>query len=258
MFNISYRTLLIVALLLSPSYAQSKLEYTAIQSTFLTAKDAIIYQEEDKVTIQTVGLEPGQQSGVTLSFDNLTDPEIEVTQLIDFNGLTVGLYPPKNMKPNDKGVYNILGKKGDRFGIRARTEDGLQQIYIEIEGETTDPDDPDDPDDPPTDSLTPADIQSIVAITSNAATTLNDPVTARYIKDALTELSLSEVIGEVQMKVVISTALVESLKDVNPPYKDWNGLFRAPLNAKLVELKDKISSTASLKAVIGAIIKGLN
>lgn len=257
MRNISYITLILL-LLVNPLYAEDKLQYEAIQATFLSADDAIVYQEDEGVVIQTVGLNPGQQSGVVLVFDNLEDTEIEVTTLIDFNGMTVGLYPPKNMKPNDKGVYNLLGNKGDRFGIRARTKEGLQQIYVVIEGVTTDPDDP--PPDSPVGQPTPIDIQALVSIGQKASTDLSDPITTRYIKDALTALSLSEVVEVGKIKEAVGQALVASMKEVSPPYKDWNGVFRVPLNTKLSSMvtENKLSSTTNVKLVIDALIKGLS
>lgn len=260
MRNISYITLMLL-LLVNPLYADGKLEYEAIQATFLSADDAIVYQEDEGVVIQTVGLKPGQKSGVVLVFDNLEDPEIEVTTLVEFNGMTVGLYPPKNMKPNDKGVYNVLGNKGDRFGIRARTKEGLQQIYVVVEGVTTDPENPPDspPTDPPAEQPTPIDIQTLVSIGQKASAELADPITARYIKEALTTLSLSEVVEVSKIKEVIGKALLSSMKEVNPPYKDWNGVFRVPLNTKLSSMvtENKLSSTANVKLAIDALIKGL-
>lgn len=229
------------------------------QVTFRYAKEATILADEEGVKIKAVGLTDKESKGIAISFTGVIDPEIEVTTLVEFQGMTVGLYPPKNILPNKEGEYYIEGKPGDKFGIRARSKDGLRQVYAEIEGKPDTPTDPVEP--PPSDSkLTAEDLAKITNI-SRKATALNDKVTQDTIREYLKALSLSEVVDEArgQIKKAIGKAFIDSMEEVDPPYKDWDGVLRQPLDKLLrsLEAEGKISTSKDLEQVVDAIVKGL-
>ena len=244
------------------SVLDSVFEYTAEQATYLEAKDALVTPTDDGVLVQVLELKPEAKRGIALTVSGITNPVIEVTRLIDYNGFTVGLWPPTDMEPNNLGIYNILGNAGDRFGIRAETQGGLRKFEVKIDGDPSDPPPIDPVDPPPGDGPSAEDLSAITAITSSAVATLNDPITTRYIKSALENVSLSEVLSEAtaQAQKAIATALQDSMKEVNPPYKDWNGAFRKPINAKIVELESqgKVKTSAQLKLLVDAIVEGLD
>jgi hypothetical protein len=222
--------------------------YEISQATFLTADSATVFPNEDKVTIQVQNLSPEKQLGLVLTLEGLTEKEIEVTTLIDFNGLTVGLYPPKYVSPNDQGNYIVLGKAGDRFGIRGRTESGIKQIFAEIEGK------PEEPDKPPTEPDEPENPLLITEMVQKALVDLDDPVTARYIRQELTKVEYSGNLDQdIQaVKDAIGDGLVLSMKELDPPYKDWQTKFRQPLD-KLLTPETSAELEASIKVVIEAL-----
>lgn len=239
---------LIWLLLASTCFSQETLEYELAQATFLKADSAVVFPEDEGVTIQVEGLTPESTQGLVLSITNLVESEIEVTTLIDFNGLTVGLYPPQYKSPNKNGNYIILGDPGQRFGIRGRTENGIKQIFATIKGPTPAPDPIPDP------TPNPPKLSEITKIVQTALDKLDDPVTASYIRSSLSKI---EYTGELakdtkSVKDAISTALTESAKVVKPPYKDWEGLFRKPLDQAI-----KVNSSSELKQVVDTIVQAI-
>jgi hypothetical protein len=250
-------TLVLLLLCSDISFAQ-EFSYNSKQATFLEAESAKLYQSDKGVLLSVIGLNPESKVGVELTIEGLTEPEIEVTRLIEFQGITVGVYPPLLLKPTE-GVYLVLGKPGEQYGVRARTTEGIKHFVILLEG-VEEPDVPSDPDPPPSGNLLPADLAAISSL-SSANKPADDPITTRYITEALNKLSLSEVLGEaaLEMKVAIGDALVESMKEVRPPYKNWNK-FRVALNDAIVKLvaDGKVTNGKDLTKVKDAVVSGLN
>jgi hypothetical protein len=255
-----YKLLPILALLLCDISFAQEFSYNAKQATFLEAESAKLYQSDKGVLLSVIGLNPERKVGVELTVEGLTEPEIEVTRLIEFQGITVGVYPPNQLKPTE-GVYLILGKPGERYGVRARTTEGIKHFVVVLEG-VEEPDVPTDPDPPQSGNLTQADLDSVTTLVSASVATLKDPITTRYISAALEKVSLSEVLGEaaVELKEAIGNALVDSMKEVRPPYKDWESNFRKPLEAKITELvtAKKVVNGSDLQQVVKAMVKGMS
>ena len=227
-------------------FGQDKLEHTITQATFLEAKAATIYQLDEGVQIQVEGLTPESKQGLIVSIKGLTDTEIEITTLIEFQGLTVGLYPPQFKSPNEDGNYVILGEPGQRFGIRGRTEDGIKQIFAEISGTPTPA--PDLPTDPP------PSLDAVTKIVNTALDELDDPVTASYIRKELVSIQFTDNLeNDIKAtKAAIGKGLLEAAKVVKPPYKDWEGKFRIPLD-KAISPKTSTELQAIVKAIVDAI-----
>jgi len=224
--------------------------YESYQATFLKAKAAQISPSDGGVVIEVQELSSELLVGVVLSFDGLTNPIIEATTLLELNGVTVGTFPPQLIKPNTAGKYPIIGKKGDKFGIRVETVNGTTFVTAQIEGEALPPPDPPPP---------PVDLADVTRLVSASVSVLADSVTQQAIKAELEKLlanfpdDLSLAIAS--LKSAISTGLLESMPQLSPPYKDWKGGFREPLDKKLVELKPATSS--QLKSIVEAVVRGM-
>ena len=227
--------------------------YTLVQTTFLEAKSAKIYQLEGKVRLQVEDLQPEQKPGLILTLKGVTEPILEVTTLVDLNGMTVGLYPPQFIKPDEPDTYIILGNPGDRYGIRARTVDGIEQIFAEIKGK---------PKPIPTDPVDPKPLPTLDGLTKSISmmvTTINDPVTQAAIKgklEALVQAFPAELdLAKSQVKTAIMDGLLESMSKLPPPYKDWKNGFRIPLDNELSKLG--IVTASQLQQAIIAVTKGM-
>jgi len=236
------------------------LEYEIVDFSYLEALDAIVLPKDDEgVNIQAVGLKPGVENRKFLILENSNANYIEVSKLIDFNGITVAIFPPKTVFADEEGKYPIEGEPGDRLGISIRTPTTAKWIEVVIADTPTDPVDP-----PPIPGTGPSeqDLAKVQSIAYQATKDLQDPITTRYIKDALTTISLSEVLSEatVEIQGAIAKALVDSMKEVSPPYKDWKGKFRQPINIEIVRLESqgKVKTTTHLKQLVDAIVKGLS
>lgn len=222
-------------------------EYTVTYTTFLEAKSAKIYQLADKVRIQVEDLASDRKQGAVLDIKGIVEKQIEVTTLVNFNGLTVGLYPPQFISPDTDGTYIVLGESGDKFGVRARTSTGIEQIFLEIPGKK-----PDLP--PPTGSL-----DNITKVVKLSASTLNDPVTQAAIKVEIERLlnnfpdNLDA--AKERLKTAISDGLLLSMVDLSPPYKDWKNGFRVPLDAEITKMQ--VTSASQFKEIVIAVSKGL-
>lgn len=222
-------------------------DYTIVHTVFLEAKTAKIYQLEDKVRIQVEDLSPVRKQGVVLTLQGVVEKQIEVTTLVNFNGLTVGLYPPQFISPNTDGTYVILGEPGDKFGVRARTATGIEQIFVEIKG--TKPDLP-----PPTGS-----IDGVTKVVKLSVTTLNDPVTQAAVK-AQIDLLLNNFPDDLEaakqaLKTAIADGLLISMQDLPPPYKDWKNGFRVPLDNEIEKLQ--VTNASQFREIVIAISKGM-
>lgn len=222
-------------------------EYTVTYTTFLEAKSAKIYQLADKVRIQVEDLATDRKQGAVLDIKGVVEKQIEVTTLVNFNGLTVGLYPPQFISPDTDGTYIVLGESGDKFGVRARTATGIEQIFLEIPGKK-----PDLP--PPTGSL-----DNITKVVKLSASTLNDPVTQAAIKVEIDRL-LNDFPDNVEtakqrLKTAISDGLLLSMVDLPPPYKDWKNGFRVPVDAEISKVQ--VTNASQFREVVLAISKGL-
>lgn len=228
--------------------------YTLVQTTFLEAKSAKIYQLEGKVRLQVEDLEPEQKPGLILTLKGVTEPILEVTTLVDFNGMTVGLYPPRFIKPDEPDTYIILGNPGDRYGIRARTVDGIEQIFAEIKGKPKPV--PTDPVDPPKPLPT---LDALTKSVSMMVTTINDPVTQAAIKgklESLVQAFPAELdLAKSQTKAAIMDGLLESMSKLPPPYKDWKNGFRIPIDNELSKLG--IVTASQMQQAVIAITKGM-
>lgn len=235
----------------------STLKYEVQTFDYLKAKDAIILPAEEGVQIQVIGLEPGVVKKTYLLLEDETIPSIEVSKLIDFNGLTVAVFPPQLVKAESPGQFYLDPELGQRLGIAIRSDGEVKWIEVTL---STDPTDPTDP--PPSGNLTPEDLDGITNQVKGAVLTLQDPVTAAYIKKYLTNTSLSEVldVATEQVQKAVQDALTESMKELKPPYKDWYNLFRVPLNQKIIslEVSGKVKSTGDLQQIVDAVIKGFD
>lgn len=247
---------LILLLLLSPSILLAQ-DYTITQATFLKADAAQVFDADVGVSIQVEGLKPDKEYKAVLTLNDQTVTKLTVWKLIEVNGQTVAVFPPTTQTPVAPGIFHISGKQGESYG----TDISNQWIKITI-GSTGPPPDPDpDPPDPPTGGPTTEDIEGLAKIVKNTST-LNDPITAKYIKTALqslsedrgSTLSLSEVS---EVKAAIGQALIDSMKEVRPPYKDWEGVFRKPVDAYLVQMKDRLTKPEHLQVMIKVIIDNL-
>ena len=233
-------------------------QYTVTEQTFLSAKAAKLYPQPDGVLLAVTDLDPKAKKGVELTFQGLKEEAIEVSRLIKFQGVDLGVFPPMTLLPTD-GVYLLLGNPGDRFGVTARTETGIQRILVELSGTPVDPVDPEEP--PPSGNLTQEDLDAVTSLTSSSLSSLQDPITARYITAELNKLSLSEVLGEaaVELKKAIGDGLVASMKEVRPPYKDWETNFRKPLDNRITQLvtAGKVVTGADLQLIVKAMLKAM-
>lgn len=222
-------------------------EYTITYTTFLEAKSAKIYQLADKVRIQVEDLSTDRKQGAILDIKGIVEKQIEVTTLVNFNGLTVGLYPPQFISPDTDGTYIVLGESGDKFGVRARTSTGIEQIFLEIPGKK-----PDLP--PPTGSL-----DNITKVVRLSTSTLNDPVTQAAIRKEIDRLlaNFPDNIdtAKEKLKTAISDGLLLSMADLDPPYKDWKNGFRVPLDTEIGKVQ--VTNTSQFREVVIAISKGL-
>lgn len=223
------------------------MEYTVTQATFLEASAAKIHSSGDKVLLQVQDLNPVSKVGVVLVLSNLTDPEIEVTTLIDFNGMTVGLYPPQEITPNSDGEYIVIGEPGTRYGVRAITSEGLERIYLQIEGEPEPPVPPE------------ADLSELTEKVSISVATLDDEITQKalknFIDEAIENLPDDLDAAITSYKEAVSSAFTYSMPKVDPPYKDWFNGFRVLVDDEMTKLE--ITSVTQFKAVLIAISKGL-
>lgn len=228
--------------------------YTSYQASFLTAKSASISQSENGVLIEVQELGKAVTPGVVLTFTGLTSKTIEVTTLLDLNGITVGVFPPRYVTPNQKDTYPILGKAGDKFGIRVSTDDGTRFITAQIDGATPPPPPPIDHPPPPTTDLT-----SLTKLVNASVLTIGDTVTQAAIKAELSKLVASFPndlsLAKVELKNSISNGLLNSMPQLKPPYKDWSGGFRVPIDKEITKLAP--TSAEQLKAIVEAIIKGM-
>lgn len=247
---------LILLTLLPLTLSAQEFKYSVREGVVLEAKSAKVYPQAEGVLLYAVELNPEQKLAYELTLEGLTEPQVEVTQLLEFQGITVGVYPSKFLDPIEGNLFLIVGKPGERYGVRARTATGIKDVIIEIKGDIPDPVDP-----PPTDNLTEADLLSVTQLTQQSIVSLADPISTRYVQTALSQLSLSEVLGEAasQMKQAISKALLDSIAEVRPPYKDWERKFRKPLDAKIADLvsKGKVTNGTQLSKVIQAVVKGM-
>lgn len=230
--------------------------YEVHQASFLSAKSAKVFTTDTGVLIEVQELSKEIQKGIVVYFVGILDTTVEVTTLLNLNGVTVGTFPPRYVKPSEHGTYQITGNSGDKFGIRVTTKDGPRHVLAEIAGTPTPPTDPPpvDPPDPP-----PTDLSDITKLVSVAATTLNDPITQEHIKIELAKL-LSNFPDDISLaksalKNAISSGLLESMPKVVPPYKDWKNGLRIPLDKEIEKLAP--STTSQLKSIVEAIHKGL-
>jgi hypothetical protein len=235
---------LILLILLSPSLLLAQ-DYTVTQATFLKADAAQVFDADVGVSIQVEGLKSDKEYKAVLTLNDQTITKLVVWKLMTINGQTVAVFPPTTQSPVAPGVFHIAGNPGDSFG----TDISNQWIKITI-GPTPAPDPDPDPD-PPSGGPTVEDIEGLAKIVKNTAT-LNDPITAKYIKAALH--SLSEVS---EVKAAIGEALIASMKEVRPPYKDWEGVFRKPVDAYLVQMKERLTKPEYLKIMIKVIVDNL-
>lgn len=243
-----YKYLLPLILLCNISLAQSPLEYTVTQATFLKADAAKIYELEDSVSIQVEGLKPESTKAAVLTIDNDTFNYIEVSELVDFNGITVAVFPPKTLYPAEENTYHIEGLSGQRFGVAIRTSDTVKWIEVLIEGTPTPA--------PPL-PVPPEDYAQITDLVKTSTQALQDPTTTSAIKKELEQLSLSEVLSEAkeEVKEAVAKGLRESMKILDPPYKDWETGFKVPLNTLIASLE--ITTSQQLQKVVDAIVAGM-
>lgn len=247
------RPLQVATSLAAPPEVVPAFSYESYQATFLKAKAAQVSPSEGGVVIEVQELSNELLLGVVLSFDGLTNPVIEVTTLLEVNGISVGTFPPQLLKPDAAGRYPIIGKKGDKFGIRVETVTGTTFISAQIEGEPVPPAPPTPPPTPP------VDLTDVTRLVSAAVSVLADPITQQSIKTELEKLLKAFpddlATAKVSIKSAISTGLLESMPKVHPPYKDWQGGFREPLDKKIIELSPTTSS--QLESIVDAIVKGM-
>lgn len=230
--------------------------YTTYQATFLTAKSASVTSSDTGVLIEVQDLSNTISYGVVLSFQGLVDKDIEVTTLLNLNGTTVGVFPPKYLKPSSNNTYPILGKQGDQFGVRVETDEGIRFITAQIDKPTT-PVPPTDP--PPTDPPTTPNLESITKTVSVAVSTLADTITQSAIKEELQKLLANFPndisLARTSLKAAISEGLLVSMPKLKPPYKDWDGGFRKPLDKEIIRADPK--TAPALKQIVEAIVKGM-
>ena len=216
------------------SHFTSPFEYTVEQATFVEAKSAVVIPQGDKVLIEAVDLSPEQQPGLKLTVPG--SERIEVTRLvtvvIDGQEVDLGVYPPQEKTPDKDGIYRIVGQSGSKYGIRTLGEN-REQIYVEIEGEP-------EPPVPP-----PASLESLKDTVRECVTKLNDPITQQYIKEELDGAESFE-----DIRTAIRDGLLKSMRELNPPYKDWENGFRVPINDEISKLDTK-DPTAIAKAIAG-------
>lgn len=240
-----YKTILLI--LLAPSLALAQ-DYTITQATFLKADAAQVFDATEGVSIQVEGLKPDKDYKAVLTLNNQTISKLTIWKLIEINGQTVAVFPPTTQSSVAPGVFHISGKPGESYG----TDISDQWIKIPI-GPTVAPDP--DPPDPPSGGPTTEDVKGLAKIVKDSIS-LNDPITAGYIKVALSKLSLSEMSGG-GVKAAIGEALIASMKEVRPPYKDWEGVFRKPIDAYLVQMKDRLTKPEHMKVMVDVIVDNL-
>lgn len=242
--------ILLFLLLAQVSSFTTPFEYTVEQATFVEAKSAIVIPQGDKVLIEAVELSTKQQPGLKLTIPNLTQDKIEVTRLItvtiDGQEVDLGVYPPQEISPSTDGIYRIVGAPGNRYGIRAYTSDGREQIFVAIDGEPSGPITP-----PPT-----TDLSSLKETVSSSVAALNDPVTQEYIKFELKKVTVTSVEQGIEAtKNAIKQGLLSSMKQTKPPYKDWENGFRVPLNKEIAALNPQTPET--LTNILVAIVESM-
>ena len=212
-------TIMILTVLAGLAFGQTTLEFTTSQLTYLKAQSASVIPAEDGVAIVTTGLEPGQKNAVRLVVRDQPNEFIEVSRLRKWNGRTVADYPPQTIKPT--------------------TQNDASNSYI-ITGQVGD--------------------RFAVAIRSGSqpqwlevvikGTAISEPDDPSEPDDL--DVAVADFQG------AIARGLVVSAPQVQPPYKDWRGKFRVPLDTAIGKLKSKIKSGKAFRQIIEATVRGLS
>lgn len=259
------------------AYGQTILKVDVQQITFLRASAAQILPQDKGVAILAEDLEDTREFAAKIVITDQPNEYIEASRLLNVDGITVAEFPPRVIAPISEGentnTYLLSGNPGDRFGVSIRSGGVIPQwLEVKIDGPVTDPDkpdpdkpDPDKPDepvDPPAGDLTPADLTKIENTVSSAVTSLADPITQAEIKSELETLVADFPTDRTEavkaMQSAIARGLVKSAPKLKPPYKDWMGQFRTPLDAAIVAIEAKADTTAEYKQIVQAVVKGLS
>lgn len=207
------------------------------QKTYLKAGSAKVVPKDDHVLIIVEKLDSTASYGVEIKANV---PYIEAWKLVTVNGQTFASFPPTTLKPDSPGEFNLLGKKGDRFGLSFRAETTFWK-EITIAG--------DDPSSPP-----PEDTSEIVKIADEAADKVNDPETRRALisafKSALA-LTDNKTLEECKTLITNSRRLAFQLRGRDLGSKDWESWKLA------VDKVLKTSTKEEYLASYRAVIKGL-
>lgn len=249
------------------AYGQKILKVDVQQITFLRASAAQILPQDEGVAILAEDLEDTREYAAKIVITDQPNEYIEASRLLTVDGITVAEFPPLVITPISEGegtnTYLLSGNPGDRFGVSIRSSVVPQWLEVKIDGPSTpDPDqpDPDEPE-PPAGDLTPADLTAIENTVVSAVKSLADPITQAEIKselEALVENFPTERAAAVtETQNAIARGLVKSAPKLKPPYKDWKGKFRTPLDAAIVGIEAKADTAAEFKQIVQAIVKGL-
>lgn len=262
------------------AFGQKLLKVDVQQITFLRASAAQILPQDDGVAILAEDLADTREFAAKIVITDQPNEYIEASRLLNVDGITVAEFPPLVITPisegEDTNTYLLSGNPGDRFGVSIRSGGVVPQwLEVKIDGPVPDPDKPDpdqpapdqpepdkpDPVDPPAGDLTPADLTKIENTVSSAVVSLADPITQAEIKSELEALvanfpaERAAAVAETQN--AIARGLVKSAPKLKPPYKDWKGKFRTPLDAAIVSMEAKANTAAEFKQIVAAIVKGL-
>lgn len=249
------RLAILLSLLCAPLFAQP---YEIADVTLLKAVSAELVQESDEsVLILVKDLDPVPVYGVLILITGLEHEYIEAYDVIEFNGKSLAVLPPRSYIAMDgkPGQYLVTGKPGEKKFIAIRSGTSPVWFEIQIKGRTTPDPDPDPEPDPTGPSE--QDLRDIISLVSSSVQSLQDPITQKSIRDELSKV-IETLPSDFSLAIAAyRKAIADGLTnaDVNPPYKDWAGKFRKPLSDKLETLS--ISTSGHVLSVVKAVIAGL-
>lgn len=218
------------------------------QATFFKSETKPVVLKSDAGFLIIAPDVSDKKQGVSLQVaKSLSVTSVEVSKLVVIDGLTFAVFPPQQLEPldsedKDYNVYIIQGSPGQRFGVSVREVGKPQWFEVVIAGAPTDPDP----------SPSPIDVSDIAKIHGPQG----DDITRAEILKNLKALTFTGSFDEAvnATKVAISNALLDA--PAQPPYKDWEGEFRKPVNEIIKKLN--VTTVEQWKQVVDAMIKGLS
>lgn len=249
-----FKHLLLALVLVCPSYAQELKPLSSIlekaqdvtisQVTYVRADSAEVIPSDGGVIIFAEGLKSDKQLAVKLLIENQEVTSLEVSKLVEINGLTFAVFPPTVVPPlpEKPNTFIITGDSGERFGVSIRSSGSPQWLEVKIAGEPEAPEQP---------NIDVSDIEKVRGP--------DDPITRDAILSSLKQLKFTGTLDDaiVATRLAISNALLDA--PAVPPYKDWKGEFRDPINKIIERLLNagQIRSIADWQLVVNAMIKAL-